>query len=179
MNDSKKRVVLVGPVYPYKGGISHYTSLMCRALSENYLVEMVSYRLQYPRFLFRKEQKDYSNDSFKIKRTKYWINTMAPWNWIECSKKIKQLKPDLIIIQWWHPYFTPCYLALACLLKRCRILFVCHNVLPHEHFPGDRFFNPNGTVQRKRVYCPVKERCSGFASDDSGGSVSSDRPSHL
>jgi len=134
MNDSKKRVVLVGPVYPYKGGISHYTSLMCRALSENYLVEMVSYRLQYPRFLFRKEQKDYSNDSFKIKRT-----TMAPWNWIECSKKIKQLKPDLIIIQWWHPYFTPCYLALACLLKRCRILFVCHNVLPHEHFPGDRF----------------------------------------
>ena len=157
MNDSKKRVVLVGPVYPYKGGISHYTSLMCRALSENYLVEMVSYRLQYPRFLFRKEQKDYSNDSFKIKRTKYWINTMAPWNWIECSKKIKQLKPDLIIIQWWHPYFTPCYLALACLLKRCRILF----------------------VQRKRVYCPVKERCSGFASDDSGGPVSSDRPSHL
>lgn len=139
MNDSKKRVVLIGPVYPYKGGISHYTSLMCRALSENYLVEMVSYRLQYPRFLFRKEQKDYSNDSFKIKRTKYWINTMAPWNWIECSKKIKQLKPDLIIIQWWHPYFTPCYLALACLLKRCRILFVCHNVLPHEHFPGDRF----------------------------------------
>lgn len=45
MNDSKKRVVLIGPVYPYKGGISHYTSLMYRALSENYLVEMVSYRL--------------------------------------------------------------------------------------------------------------------------------------
>ena len=86
MNDSKKRVVLIGPVYPYKGGISHYTSLMYRALSENYLVEMVSYRLQYPRFLFRKEQKDYSNDSFKIKGTKYWINTMAPWNWIECRK---------------------------------------------------------------------------------------------
>ena len=70
MNDDRKRVVLIGPVYPYKGGISHYTSLMCRALSGNYQVEMVSYRLQYPRFLFRKEQKDYSNDSFKIKGTK-------------------------------------------------------------------------------------------------------------
>ena len=34
MNDSKKRVVLVGPVYPYKGGISHYTSVMCGALSD-------------------------------------------------------------------------------------------------------------------------------------------------
>lgn len=29
----KKEIVLIGPVYPYKGGISHYTGLMYKALS--------------------------------------------------------------------------------------------------------------------------------------------------
>ena len=56
-----KRIVMIGPVYPYKGGISHYTGLMYRALSKKYSVKMISYKLQYPKFLFKKEQKDYSN----------------------------------------------------------------------------------------------------------------------
>ena len=59
-----KKIVLVGPVYPYKGGISHYTGLMYKALSKKYQVVMVSYKLQYPKLLFRKEQRDYENDSF-------------------------------------------------------------------------------------------------------------------
>ena len=44
-----KKIVLVGPVYPYKGGISHYTGLMYKALSKKYQVVMVSYKLQYPK----------------------------------------------------------------------------------------------------------------------------------
>ena len=32
----KEKVVLIGPVYPYKGGISHYTSLLYRALKKKY-----------------------------------------------------------------------------------------------------------------------------------------------
>lgn len=30
----KKKIVLIGPVYPYKGGIAHYTSLLYRALAK-------------------------------------------------------------------------------------------------------------------------------------------------
>lgn len=133
-----KNIVLIGPVYPYKGGISHYTGLMYQALSKKYHVDMISYKLQYPKLLFKKEQKDYSNDMFKIENTKYWINTANPFNWIQTASKIKKRNPDLIIIQWWHPYFAPCYRVLAGLLKEYKILFVCHNVFPHERFPLDR-----------------------------------------
>ncbi|WP_270816566.1 glycosyltransferase family 4 protein [Hungatella effluvii] len=134
-----KKIVLIGPVYPYKGGISHYTSLMYRALSKKYDVSMVSYKLQYPKFLFKKEQKDFTNNFFEIPETKYWINTANPINWFISAYSIKKLKPDLIIFQWWHPYFMPCYKIMTCLLKNIKILFVCHNVFPHEPFFLNRF----------------------------------------
>lgn len=133
-----EKIILVGPVYPFKGGISHYTGLLYRALKKKYDVTMVSYHFQYPRLLYKKEQRDYSNDSFKIEKTNYWLHTANPLNWIKTAKKIRQVKPDLMIIQWWHPYFAPCYFMLCKLLKGIRILFVCHNVFPHERFPMDR-----------------------------------------
>ena len=133
-----KRIVLIGPVYPYKGGISHYTGLMCRALRKKYDVVMVSYKFQYPKLLYKKEQWDYSNDNFKIEDTNYWLHTANPFNWIITARKIQNLNPDMVIVQWWHPYFAPCYFMLCKCLKNIKILFVCHNVFPHERFPLDR-----------------------------------------
>lgn len=137
--DGMIKIVLIGPVYPYKGGISHYTGLMYKALKEKHDVMMVSYKMQYPKILFKKEQKDYSNDVFKINETNYWINTANPFNIIQTAKKINKWKPDMVIIQWWHPYFAPCYCILSSFLKNTKILYVCHNVFPHERFPMDRF----------------------------------------
>lgn len=134
----KKKVVLIGPVYPYKGGIAHYTGLMYRALCKIYDVEMVSYKFQYPKILYRKEQRDYGNDSFKIEDTKYLIHTANPFNWLYTAKRIRDIKPEMVIIQWWHPYFAPCYYMLCKCIKNIKILFVCHNVFPHERFPMDR-----------------------------------------
>ena len=133
------RIVLIGPVYPYKGGISHYTSLLCRALRQKHEVIMVSYKMQYPKFLFKKEQKDYSNKSFQVDDTKYWIHTANPINLFLAARRIRKLRPDAVILQWWHPYFAPCYRILAMLLGKIPLLITCHNVFPHERFPLDRF----------------------------------------
>ena len=133
------RIVLIGPVYPYKGGISHYTSLLCRALRQKHEVIMVSYKMQYPKFLFKKEQKDYSNKSFQVDDTKYWIHTANPINLFLAARRIRKLRPDAVILQWWHPYFAPCYRILAALLGKIPLLITCHNVFPHERFPLDRF----------------------------------------
>ncbi|MBD5456737.1 MAG: glycosyltransferase family 4 protein [Lachnospiraceae bacterium] len=132
------KIVLIGPVYPYKGGIAHYTSLLCAELRKRHEVEMVSYCLQYPRFLYKKEQKDYQNKSFAIQDTKYWLNTVDPFNWIRTAFKIRKWKPDLVIMEWWHPYFAPCDTVLSLLLRKFKKLFICHNVFPHERFPMDR-----------------------------------------
>lgn len=133
------KIVLIGPVYPFKGGISHYTGMMYRALEKEHDVTMVSYKMQYPKLLFKKEQRDYGNEMFKIENTDYMIHTANPFNWIRSARKIKKMNPDLVIIQWWHPYFTPCYFSLCKLLGKTKKLFICHNVFPHERFPMDRF----------------------------------------
>ena len=59
-------ITVIGPVYPFKGGISHYTGLLVRALKKKGPVRTVSYSMQYPKLLFKKEQRDWSNDSFKV-----------------------------------------------------------------------------------------------------------------
>lgn len=139
MEEERKKVVMIGPVYPYKGGISHYTGMMYRTLSKKYDVEMISYKMQYPKILFKKEQKDYNNETFRIKETKFLINTANPINILSVSLYIKKMRPHLVIFQWWHPYFSPCYWLMTKIMgKRIKTLFVCHNVFPHERFPMDK-----------------------------------------
>lgn len=140
MASKLKKIVMIGPVYPYKGGISHYTGLMYRALSKKYSTKMITYKMQYPKLLFKKEQKDYSNKAFQINNARYLINTANPFNCISVALQIKKMKPDLVIFQWWHPYFSPCYWIIEKILgKQIKVLFLCHNVFPHERFPMDRF----------------------------------------
>lgn len=133
-----KKIVLIGPVYPYRGGISHYTGLMYRELSRKYDVEMISYKMQYPKVLFKKEQRDYENDRFQIEDTNFMIHTANPFNIIRTANYIRRKKPDMVIIQWWHPYFAPCYFLLAKFMGKQNLTFVCHNVFPHERFPLDK-----------------------------------------
>lgn len=152
----KKKIVVVGPVYPYKGGIAHYTGLMVKTLRKKHDVTCVSYKMQYPKLLFKKPQKDYSNDTFKVDGTQFIINTANPFNIIGAAKKIKSLKPDLVIVQWWHPYFAPCYFILLGLLKKIKIIAVCHNILPHERFVMDKFLIK--TILKRCSGCIVHSR---------------------
>lgn len=148
-----KNIVVIGPVYPFKGGIAHYTGLLVKELSKKYNVKTVSYKMQYPKILFRKEQRDYENKTFEIKDAQFLINTANPFNIINSAKKINEMKPDLVIISWWHPYFAPCYSILASNLKNCKIAYICHNVLPHERFIFDKGLSKN--TLKKADFCIV------------------------
>ncbi len=147
----EKTIVVIGPVYPYKGGISHYTGLMVRALKERYEVITESYKMQYPRLLFKKEQRDYSNKTFEIEDAEFLIHTANPFNWISSKVRIREKNPDLVIVSWWHPYFSPCYHFLLRGLKKIPVLFICHNVLPHERFVLDRWLTRQ-TLKRGNLY---------------------------
>ena len=129
------KIIIIGPIYPYKGGIAHYTGMMASSLQKEHDVEVISFSLQYPRFLYKKEQKDYKNDCLGFKNTKFILNTINPVSYFATAMYIKRQKPDLIIYQWWHPYFALAYWCISKMIKKtCVIIFVCHNVLPHEKF---------------------------------------------
>lgn len=136
------KIVIIGPVYPFKSGIAHYTGLMYKNLKKNNDVEMISFSMQYPKILFKDNQYDYSNNLFEVEGAQFLINTANPINIISVGKKINKLCPDMVILQWWHPYFSPCYnILISTIKKSIKKIFICHNVYPHEKFPGDKLLS--------------------------------------
>jgi len=152
------KIVALGPFYPYKGGIAQFTVQMSKALSRKHEVINVSYSMQYPKILFpRGEQKDYSNTALKLDDVKYWLNTINPFSFIRTALKINKLKPDVVIFQWVHPYFAPAYWTICKFLsKKIKIVFLCHNVLPHERFPMEKFLTKT-TLRKADAYMVMSE----------------------
>lgn len=134
------KAVLVGPVYPYRGGIAHYTTMLYRALREHgHDVLMVSFKRQYPRCLYPgKSDRDPSRTALHV-NAEYLLDPLYPWTWWQTVRRIVQFKPDTVVIQWWTTFWAPAFAALAYLLRRkgLLILFLVHNVLPHEARPWD------------------------------------------
>jgi len=75
------KYVLVGPVYPFRGGIAHYTTSLAQALTKRGLqFHVVSFRRQYPRWLFPgKSDQDPSREPLRRRIGKryfprlYWV----------------------------------------------------------------------------------------------------------
>lgn len=128
------RIAIIGPVYPFRGGIAHYTALLYSSLAKRHEVKVVSLSRQYPSILFPgKRQTDHSSVKFAVPEAEALVDSMNPASWIRAVRRIKSFEPDLVIIQWWHPFFAPAFRDIAARLRKfTRVMFLCHNVLPHE-----------------------------------------------
>ncbi len=136
------KFVLVGPVYPYRGGIAHYTTMLAQTLAKRgSQFHVVSFRRQYPRWLYPgKSDRDPSQKPLRV-NAEYLLDPLYPWTWWQTARRIAKWNPDLVIIQWWTTFWAPAFAALAFLLRRrgVKVLFVIHNVMPHEPHPWDRW----------------------------------------
>jgi glycosyltransferase involved in cell wall biosynthesis len=139
--NEKRRFCLVGPTYPYRGGISHYNTCLMRELAKSGEVRAISFSRLYPGFLFPgttqfdESRRPLAADSERL------IDSINPFTWIRAGVRAARMKPDLVLMQWWHPFFAPVLFTISAVLKlarRGKIIFVCHNVLPHEKSLVDR-----------------------------------------
>ncbi len=137
------KIIIVGTASPLRGGIAHYIALLYKHLSVRHDVEIVTFSRQYPKFLFPgKSQEEQGGDAHAVP-TEQLIDSINPFTWYTAARAIIRKKPDLLIFKYWLPFFGPCFGTIARLVKRAtkaRVLFICDNVIPHEHRPGDRLF---------------------------------------
>ena len=132
------KLCIVGPAYPFRGGIAHHTTLLCRHLAERHEVEAVSFKRLYPSFLFPGKSQ-FEPDAAREPVAVRLIDSMNPRSWVDAGKYVRNLAADWVIIQWWHPFFGPCLASIASRAKaRSKVAFICHNVLPHEKLPLGR-----------------------------------------
>ena len=127
-------IVVIGPLYPYRGGISDTNKELCESLiSSGHKVEVINFKLLYPRFLFPgKTQFHQSFENINLKSHRI-INTVNPFNWIRVIKKINELKPDLLISTYWTGLLSPCYYVINKLVSnKIKKIGIIHNVISHE-----------------------------------------------
>ena len=133
---SLKKIILIGPAYPYRGGNSLFISYLYDVFKDKFQVKIYNYKLLYPALLFPgKTQFDKSEKIIKKVPNIRIINSISPFNWIYVAHKLKKENADLIIFDWWHPFFSFCHFTISQIIKKkypSKIIFITENVISHE-----------------------------------------------
>ena len=138
------KVIILGPAWPYRGGIAAFNERLARQYqAEGHEVEAVTFTLQYPSFLFpgtTQYSTDPAPEGLKITRK---LNSINPFSWLSTGRYIRRQRPDLVLSAFWLPFMAP---AMGTALRRAkrkgmRRVSILHNLIPHEHRPGDKLFS--------------------------------------
>ena len=139
------KILIVGPAWPYRGGIADFDERIAREyIKKGDEVEIFTFTLQYPSFLFPGKTQ-YSPDprpeDLDIKRK---VNSINPFNWIKVGRELKKKNADLLIIKFWLPLMAPCFGTIARIVKgngKTKVVSILDNIIPHEHRPGDKILS--------------------------------------
>jgi len=135
------RIVILGTAHPYRGGLASYNERLAKQFIEDgHEVEILTFTLQYPGFLFpgKTQYTDVTApEGIPIKRV---LNSVNPFNWISTGRRIRKTNPDILIIKYWHPFMSPCFGTVARIAGRgkTRVICIFDNVIPHEKSLIDR-----------------------------------------
>ncbi len=129
-------LTVIGPTYPYRGGISHYTSLLVRTLRARNKVHFISYTRQYPSWLYPgNNDLDPSSELLIQEETNFRFDALNPLAWRKLPQTIIDHQPKLILLPWSTVYWSLFYFLFLRALRKVAstpVAFICHNVLEHE-----------------------------------------------
>ncbi len=137
------KIIIVGTTYPFRGGLAAFNERLAREyIQQGHEVEIFTFSLQYPSFLFPGKTQFSSEEAptdLKIHRT---INSVNPLSWLLTGRKIKKLNPDKVIFCYWMAFIAPCFGTIACLARspKTEIIALIHNMIPHEPTILDKLF---------------------------------------
>lgn len=129
------KIAVIGPFYPFRGGIAQFTSQMAQELSSSHELLCVNFSKLYPSLLFPgKTQYDKSKEFLHIINQRL----LTPYNLFTFSKTAEAVisfAPDLVIFNYWIPFTAIAYQQVAKKIKQktsAVIITVVHNLEAHE-----------------------------------------------
>ena len=151
------KIAIIGPSYPFRGGIPLNTTLLYKALKKNHQLLFLTFKRQYPKILFPGKSDKETDFTFIYEKDALpFLDSMNPLTWIKCAIKCIRFKADVIVIPWWVIFWFPHFYTIITLIKlfsTIKIFVVCHNVFEHE----DNFFKRaiSKNILRKADYIVV------------------------
>ena len=139
-------IIIVGTAHPYRGGLAAFNErLALQFQKEGHHVEMYTFTLQYPSFLFPGKTQ-FTNDpapaGLTISRK---INSCNPFNWIKVGNQIRKKKPEMVVFAYWMSFMAPCFGTIAKQIRKnhkTRCIGLIHNMIPHEPNVLDKYLPP-------------------------------------
>lgn len=140
------KIIILGTSWPYRGGLATFNERLARQFaSEGHEVELWTFTLQYPSFLFPGKTQ-YTNEpaptDLVIRRE---LNSCNPFNWLRVGKAIKKAAPDLLVCCYWMSFFAPSYGLISRMARKngkTKCIALVHNMIPHEPNILDKLFAP-------------------------------------
>lgn len=134
-NSNKKRpsICIVGPFSPpYRGGIAQYTARLATELSSFADVKSISFKTQYPRFLYPGQSDKISSN--KKHGVQYSLSIYSPLSWYLAAKSLASNRPNAVIITWWTFVWAVPFALMSTYLKKkgVKVIFLCHNLFDHD-----------------------------------------------
>ena len=138
------KIIIVGTAYPYRGGLAAFNERLAQEfVKEGHEVEIYTFTLQYPNFLFPGKTQ-FSTEPDRTGLTIYRkINSVNPFNWHKVGREIRKKRPDIVITKFWLPFMAPCLGTIEKIAKKnkhSKMVSILDNVIPHEHHIGDKQF---------------------------------------
>ena len=136
------KIAILSCFYPYRGGISQFNAAIYRELNLKHEVAAFNFTRQYPSFLFpgKTQYVDEKDSADKIESLRI-LDSANPFSYVKTARKIREWKPDLLLMRYWNSYFAP---SLGWIGRHmspdCKVISIADNIIPHEPHFYDKSF---------------------------------------
>ena len=101
------RIALIGPTYPFRGGIAHYTTCLNEELRQRHETLLISFSRQYPGLLFPGRTQEDSSSRYLSTPSEPILNPFSPRSWRAVARRLRQFSPRVVVFQWWQSILWP------------------------------------------------------------------------
>lgn len=128
------KIAILGTAWPYRGGIAAFNERLAKEfISEGHQVDLITFTLQYPSFLFPGKTQYTDSPAPEGLHIERMIHSMNPVNWQKTGRLLRERNYDLAVVAYWMPAMAPCLGTICRILrKKTRVVALMHNVMAHD-----------------------------------------------
>lgn len=129
------KLALIGPVAPFRGGIAQYTTELRRALIGRCDLLTVSFRRQYPAWLYPgKSDREPGEEFLRDADVSYVLDALNPASWVAAARAIAAHECNVALMNWWTLFWAPGFALIARNLRSrgIPVVLICHNFFDHD-----------------------------------------------
>ncbi|SFF13310.1 glycosyltransferase [Thermoflexibacter ruber] len=137
-------ILIVGPAHPLRGGIATFNEQLAKSLQQaGHQVEILSFSLQYPDFLFPGTSQFTDEPAPSTLLISPKLNSIQPLNWLRVGNEYRKKSFDIVIFRFWLPFMAPCLGTFSRIMRWSqrnvtKFIAITDNVIPHEKRLGDK-----------------------------------------